>query len=413
MTRPDPRRVARALALASTVTLCIVIAACGRKLNPTRPEARSSTSIVSSLAAAGVAPAPGVVAGGFCTSGKGFFGNNLEAAERIQRFLVPAAVGGEILHVGDPAARAFTWQKTGTLVTVRQGGRSAQVDAGVAAMLAAVGAGGRPGALSVSRTNPEDMGTGGNLAAQALTLKLNQRFSELFLTPATGFSGLSLVDMETARLGGAPLTAAQANALNGQATLQVADAVDLALGQASPAYELTFGQMTDLLALLNEAFASCGTSDFARSHLYQPFVTSSAFGGRQPSTVSNFAAKPAYHTFSGLVVFVGTGCNASDYAAFPAGAIALVERGTCTFYQKAAVARAAGASGVLIFNSTPETGGDCPAAPTPGSSRCEALVGMGAAAGSAQIPIPAAFVQRSAGLLLRAASGTVSVTVQQ
>ena len=34
------------------------------------------------------------------------------------------------------------------------------------------------------------MGTGGNLAAQALTLKLNQRFSEMFLTPATGFSGL-------------------------------------------------------------------------------------------------------------------------------------------------------------------------------------------------------------------------------
>lgn len=45
-----------------------------------------------------------------------------------------------------------------------------------------------------------------------------------------------------------------------------------------------------------------------------------------------------------------SGCQASDFIGFPAGAIALIQRGTCTFAEKAAYAQAAGASGVIIFN---------------------------------------------------------------
>lgn len=45
-----------------------------------------------------------------------------------------------------------------------------------------------------------------------------------------------------------------------------------------------------------------------------------------------------------------SGCEASDFAGFPAGAIALVQRGTCAFGLKAANAEAAGATGVVIFN---------------------------------------------------------------
>jgi Zn-dependent M28 family amino/carboxypeptidase len=45
-----------------------------------------------------------------------------------------------------------------------------------------------------------------------------------------------------------------------------------------------------------------------------------------------------------------SGCEAADFAAFPVGAIALVQRGTCTFETKAANAQAAGATAVLIFN---------------------------------------------------------------
>ena len=45
-----------------------------------------------------------------------------------------------------------------------------------------------------------------------------------------------------------------------------------------------------------------------------------------------------------------SGCEAADFAGFPAGSIALIQRGTCTFAQKVINAEAAGAVGVLIFN---------------------------------------------------------------
>lgn len=45
-----------------------------------------------------------------------------------------------------------------------------------------------------------------------------------------------------------------------------------------------------------------------------------------------------------------SGCEPADFAAFPTGAVALIQRGTCTFAEKVANAEAAGASAVLIFN---------------------------------------------------------------
>src|SRR6185503_21242699 len=45
-----------------------------------------------------------------------------------------------------------------------------------------------------------------------------------------------------------------------------------------------------------------------------------------------------------------SGCEAADFAGFPAGNIALMQRGTCTFAAKANNAEAAGASGAIIFN---------------------------------------------------------------
>jgi Zn-dependent M28 family amino/carboxypeptidase len=48
-----------------------------------------------------------------------------------------------------------------------------------------------------------------------------------------------------------------------------------------------------------------------------------------------------------------TGCNAADFAGFPAGNIALISRGACTFAQKATNAFNAGASGVIIYNNQP------------------------------------------------------------
>ncbi len=51
-----------------------------------------------------------------------------------------------------------------------------------------------------------------------------------------------------------------------------------------------------------------------------------------------------------------SGCEAEDFTDFPSGSIALIQRGTCNFAQKVMNAKAAGASGVILFNqgNTPE-----------------------------------------------------------
>ena len=49
-----------------------------------------------------------------------------------------------------------------------------------------------------------------------------------------------------------------------------------------------------------------------------------------------------------------SGCEAADFAGFPAGNIALIQRGTCTFGDKAKNAEAAGAAGAIIFNEGQE-----------------------------------------------------------
>jgi hypothetical protein len=45
-----------------------------------------------------------------------------------------------------------------------------------------------------------------------------------------------------------------------------------------------------------------------------------------------------------------SGCQSSDYNGMPAGAIALVQRGTCTFAQKFKLVNRSGAGGMILFN---------------------------------------------------------------
>jgi Zn-dependent M28 family amino/carboxypeptidase len=56
---------------------------------------------------------------------------------------------------------------------------------------------------------------------------------------------------------------------------------------------------------------------------------------------------------------VTSGCEDSDFAGFPAGNIALIQRGTCTFADKVLNAQEAGASAVVLFNqgNTPARSG--------------------------------------------------------
>jgi PA domain len=374
------------------------------------------TGISIALSAQGAAPTAGVVAGNFTTYGAGFLKNSEEAALLIDHYFALGAtlqpsLNAEFFHIGAPPY-TYTWTRTNATEIVGKGKKAVQVNSGVASLVQALATPGPPGALSTTATNPTDMRTAGILGIQALTLKINQGFSEVFVTPVTGFSGLSLVDMDGVELDGSALTPAQVDALNGQATLQIRESTDVPLGGGPLPYGLSFGQLTDLIDILNGSFEDGQPSGFAQAHLYQPYVASAAFAGKRPSTVSVFASKPTYNTFEGEVVSVGTGCNSSDYVSFPAGRIALIERGVCNFYQKVSAAKAAFAIAAIVFNSLPEVGGPCPAVPTPGSNRCEALVGMGAAAGFVPISIPAAFVQRSTGLALRS-HAPVHAFVQQ
>jgi PA domain-containing protein len=95
---------------------------------------------------------------------------------------------------------------------------------------------------------------------------------------------------------------------------------------------------------------------------------------------------------SGMVASAGLGCVAADFAGFPTGSIALVQRGTCLFSQKASNALAAGAIGMMVYQNA--ISGD-------------ALVGM---AGD-PVGIPAVLIGRTAGLTLLGAA-PVGVTVE-
>ncbi|WP_043447347.1 M28 family peptidase [Arthrobacter sp. L77] len=76
---------------------------------------------------------------------------------------------------------------------------------------------------------------------------------------------------------------------------------------------------------------------------------------------------------TGTASATGTsGCEASDFVGFPDKAIALVQRGSCTFAVKAANAEAAGASAVIIFN----TGVGANTGPVAGTLGAPDLVGI-------------------------------------
>lgn len=84
----------------------------------------------------------------------------------------------------------------------------------------------------------------------------------------------------------------------------------------------------------------------------QSFVVGTDFNPGQVAGSATAQVQPA----GGIVVPAtpspssASGCQASDFAGFVPGNIALIQRGTCTFAQKVANAEAAGASAAVIFN---------------------------------------------------------------
>ncbi|KAF2432218.1 Zn-dependent exopeptidase [Tothia fuscella] len=98
-------------------------------------------------------------------------------------------------------------------------------------------------------------------------------------------------------------------------------------------------------------------------------------------TVAQFS--PSGNVTSTIVAVSNLGCNATDFPTALVGTIALISRGDCTFVQKSASARKAGAIGVIIYNNLPGAisgitlGTDVttygPPAPTLGISREDGL----------------------------------------
>src|SRR5690606_5775039 len=130
-----------------------------------------------------------------------------------------------------------------------------------------------------------------------------------------------------------------------------------AAGGSEPLSRVTIGALADLgytveptaadfwsLPILPElSQVAPNPTDYAIEFDFTSAFTGSRLGDVQASTTAVDLAlhDPASST---------SGCEASDFAGFPAGNIALLQRGTCSFLIKAENALAAGAVGVIIGN---------------------------------------------------------------
>jgi uncharacterized repeat protein (TIGR01451 family) len=112
-------------------------------------------------------------------------------------------------------------------------------------------------------------------------------------------------------------------------------------------------------------------------------LTSGSFSGQEFPIVNANGTPPITdtRTMTGPTYFVGLACTAASVPAAPStNAIAVVERGTCTFQEKLDAVAARGYQGGIVFNSTATGNG------------CEAYILMAAAG-----PIPFVFTNRSNG----------------
>ncbi len=103
-------------------------------------------------------------------------------------------------------------------------------------------------------------------------------------------------------------------------------------------FEVTFAPEATLTQTAPVA-ASYDTGAFAGSSVGE--VTAPVVGVDLALGNADWPADPAAST---------SGCEAADFAGFPGGSIALIQRGTCFFSTKAVNAQAAGAAAVIIFN---------------------------------------------------------------
>jgi hypothetical protein len=114
-----------------------------------------------------------------------------------------------------------------------------------------------------------------------------------------------------------------------------------------------FGQVDGYVDLHHRS--GCDQINQARPNLVTIDASSSAAGSYEAAGAS-FGPDPTRQGLSSEIVLVGDGSaspnqGCSPLVGFPAGAIALVDRGTCSFVQKANNAQAAGAVAMIVANN--------------------------------------------------------------
>lgn len=215
----------------------------------------------------------------------------------------------------------------------------------------------------------------------------------------------------------------RANANGTRAYLSYWDAGVITLDISDPAHPTFLGRTAFAGADEGNAHSAVeargGTLLVQADEDLSPFgfgITSNAFAGTRAAveaafTSTRLASFPGGF-LTGEVVHVGRGCPAGSivpgsaedpYLADPAGKIALIERGACRFDNKIARANLAGALGAIVYNDAA------------GGEGLVLMVGNDPVTlpdGTVvDITIPAVFVQRSTGLLLREASPPITARV--
>ena len=144
-----------------------------------------------------------------------------------------------------------------------------------------------------------------------------------------------------------------------QAALQeIADANNGIRTSGTPGYDKSVDYAADV-------FRSAGYIVTVQPFQFQTFIVLS------PAVLEQVAPPPAGPVANSILSYSGSGdvtapvtalaadptpgCEAADFAGFPAGHIALISRGACSFAIKATNAYDAGASGVIISNNIPGT----------------------------------------------------------
>ncbi|NHA67609.1 M28 family metallopeptidase [Phycicoccus flavus] len=143
-----------------------------------------------------------------------------------------------------------------------------------------------------------------------------------------------------------------------QAALQaIADANNDTRVSGSPGYD-------ESVEYVRSTLEKAGYSPTVQSFTYNTFITLSATVLEQVSPAPTGPVPVSIMSYSGSGDVTASvtaltpppadatpGCEAADFAGFPAGNIALISRGGCTFAAKATNAAAAGASAVVIYNN--------------------------------------------------------------